>query len=65
METRAINFVRRALVMNPNFDQGYFFLGRIYQEKGKPDQAKQLYAKAIFINPSHGEALAAMRTLPK
>jgi tetratricopeptide (TPR) repeat protein len=47
----AITYIKRALLLDPNFADAYNNLGNIYQVKGQLDEAIACYRKTIQLNP--------------
>ena len=56
---QAIQSYRRAIELNPNFDEAHHQLGFVYLHIGLLDKAQQEIAKALAINP--GNTLARYR----
>jgi tetratricopeptide (TPR) repeat protein len=54
--TKAIDYYRTALIMNPNLLQALCNLGNILSETGNHEEAVGCYKKAITINPKLPEA---------
>jgi CheY-like chemotaxis protein/tetratricopeptide (TPR) repeat protein len=61
--TRAVNFLRQALGMNPQDDRAFYYLGRIYQDRGQEEVARQLFLRALKHNPQNEMARHALSTL--
>jgi serine/threonine protein kinase len=55
--TKAKEFARKALVLNPNSSQGYALLGSINEQWGKIQDAVKGLKKAVEIDPNNTEAL--------
>ena len=47
----AIRCYEKTLTLDPNNLQAHYFLGRLYQQKGKLDRAISSYKKALTIDP--------------
>jgi tetratricopeptide (TPR) repeat protein len=45
---------------DPGFEDVYYWLGRAYQEDGKPAEARQAFQTALKFNPEHKRAKAAL-----
>lgn len=52
----ALEFLKRALMINPRNDQAYIVLGEIYIELGRPIDAEESFKKAIETNPKNTDA---------
>jgi len=57
---RALALLEKYSKDNPQSLFGYYYLGRIYGDLGKPNEALQAYQKALVVNPSFTAALKAV-----
>lgn len=62
---RAVGFIRKVIVMNPQEDRAFFFLGSIYRDRGQADLARQLYLRALKHNPNNADAQTALESLSR
>jgi tetratricopeptide (TPR) repeat protein len=53
----AIEELTKALAIDPELGEAYFYRGYIYDEKGDDDQAIADFTAALRINPNNTEAL--------
>mgnify|MGYP001213596356 CR=1 FL=1 len=53
----AIADANKTLELNPNNDEAYYNIGRVYLEMKKYEDAMAKFDKAIAINPAHGKAI--------
>lgn len=53
----AIDLVRRALDISPEYVDAYNNLGNIFQQLGGPGEAAKAYEKALALRPDHPHAL--------
>lgn len=51
---QAISEGKRAIILDPNFADGYMWLSTIFSIAGKGDEALELFEKAIRLNPYYG-----------
>ena len=52
----AIQSLSDALVLNPEFAEAYFLLGKVSYEKGDSSQAQEFWNKAYFLDPTLKQA---------
>ena len=50
----------RALAQQPDSDTANYFLGVLYLDQGKPEEARQRLEMALALNPQHGPAREAL-----
>ncbi|TVR01454.1 MAG: hypothetical protein EA398_09575 [Deltaproteobacteria bacterium] len=55
--------VLRVLERQPDLDDAYFLLGRMYDAEGDPREAAEQYRMALSINDGHADARAALAAL--
>jgi CheY-like chemotaxis protein/curved DNA-binding protein CbpA len=60
---RAVGFIRKAIVMSPQDDRAFFFLGSVYRDRAQADLARQLFQRALKYNPQNREAREALESL--
>ncbi len=53
----SIDDANKTLELNPNNDEAYYNIGRVYLELKKYDDAMAKFNKAIELNPAHGKAI--------
>ncbi|HSV12057.1 MAG TPA: tetratricopeptide repeat protein [Hanamia sp.] len=56
----AIKVLERAVTIQNNFDEGYFWLGKCYEKLNKKDQAIQNYQNALLYDKNYAEAREAL-----
>lgn len=49
----AIDEFRKVLEINPGNAEAYYNLGLIYENRNRPDDAKEMYEKALSIDPDY------------
>lgn len=59
----AIQVLKRAVTIQNNFDEGYYWLGRCYEKTGKKDEAIQSYQTALLYDKDFTEAREALDKL--
>ena len=59
----AIQVLKRAVTIQNNFDEGYYWLGRCYEKTGKKDEAIQSYQTALLYDKDFTEARDALNEL--
>ncbi len=59
----AIKHIEKSISLNPKFDRAYLFLGWIYKNIGKMDDAELQFEKAIQANPDCVEAMTELKLL--
>lgn len=55
---KAISWYQKAIRLDPNREDAYYYLGDMYMMFGAPQQAKECFAKALRADPSSARALA-------
>jgi tetratricopeptide (TPR) repeat protein len=53
----AIDFLKEAIILNPNDPQLYDVLGTIYENSSEPEKAIETLDKALALDPNHAKAL--------
>ncbi|MCB4792525.1 MAG: tetratricopeptide repeat protein [Elusimicrobia bacterium] len=48
---KAEEMYKRAIELNPDYDQEYFGLGHCYEVAGRYEEAEEMYEKALKLNP--------------
>ncbi len=61
----AINTLNKALTLNNNYPEGYFYLGEILEKTNNTDGAIEAYQKALLYDTSYIEASNAIERLKK
>lgn len=61
--TEAIKVLERAVTLQNNFDEGYYWLGRCYEKLGQPDEAITNYKNALLYDKDYLEAREALDRL--
>ena len=61
----AINVLRRAVTIQNNFDEGYYWMGKSYEKLGQKDDAILCYQNALFYDKDYTEAKDALDSLIK
>lgn len=61
---RAIGFIRKVIVMNPQEDRAFCYLGSIYRDRNQADLARQLFLRALKYNPRNEDAQRGLDSLP-
>lgn len=56
----AINFYKKAIVVNPNYTDGWFNLGLAYASDRNNNKAKEAFHRVISLNPNYGYAYYAL-----
>jgi tetratricopeptide (TPR) repeat protein len=59
----AIEVLKRAVTVQNNFDEGYYWLGKCYEKTGKKDDAIQSYQTALLYDKDFEEAKDALNKL--
>jgi len=55
-QDRAIAAYRRTLELNPYYPNAHYNLGLIYEDRGEWDRARDMFRKALQVNPSDRDA---------
>ena len=61
----AINTLNKALTLNNNYPEGYFYLGEILEKTNNTDGAIEAYQKALLYDSGYIEASNAIKRLKK
>lgn len=59
----AIDKFKQALRLNPGSALLFFYLGLAYEGGGHPEEAKEMYRKALLIDPEYEEAKSRLHSL--
>jgi tetratricopeptide (TPR) repeat protein len=59
----ALNVLKRAVTLQNNFDEGYYWLGKCYEKLGKKNDAIESYQTALLYDKDFVEAKAALDKL--
>ncbi len=59
----AIKVLNRAVTIQNNFDEGYYWMGRCYEKLNKTDEAIQSYENALLYDKNFVEAREALNRL--
>ena len=62
--TAAIEALVRAALFHPGDPEAHFNLGRALYAAGKIEAARQVYLRALVLNPHHSEVRSALLALP-
>jgi tetratricopeptide (TPR) repeat protein len=61
----AINVLRRAVTIQNNFDEGYYWMGKAYEKLGQKEDAILSYQNALMYDKDYAEARNALDSLQK
>ena len=61
--TDAVTVLDKAVTLQNNFDEGYYWLGRCLEKLNKPTDAIEEYKMAVLYAPDYIEARAALERL--
>ncbi|HXR83639.1 MAG TPA: tetratricopeptide repeat protein [Hanamia sp.] len=61
----AIKVLKRAVTIQNNFDEGYYWMGRCYEKLDQKNEAIQSYQNALLYDKNYSEARAALGSLEK
>jgi tetratricopeptide (TPR) repeat protein len=61
--SEALEVLQKAVTVQNNFDEGYYWMGRCYEKLGKPDDAIQNYETALLYDKNFTEAREALNKL--
>ena len=61
----AIKVLKRAVTIQNNFDEGYFWMGKCYEKLNREDDAIESYQKALLYGKDYSEAKEALDKLQK
>ncbi|MDE3183480.1 MAG: tetratricopeptide repeat protein [Bacteroidota bacterium] len=59
----ALNVLKRAVTIQNNFDEGYYWMGKCYEKLNKKDEAIQSYQNALLYDKDFIEARKALARL--
>lgn len=59
----AYKTLEKAVTIQNNFDEGYYFMGRCLEKLNKPVEAIQMYERALLYDPNYLEAKDALAKL--
>jgi len=59
----AADVLNKAVTLQNNFDEGYYYLGQCYEKLGQKEDAANAYRKALMYDPSYTEASDALARL--
>jgi len=59
----AIQAYRRALQLRPGYAEAHYYIGQIYADLGKKDEAQKAYHAALKANPDFQPAILALSRL--
>jgi tetratricopeptide (TPR) repeat protein len=59
----ALNVLKRAVTVQNNFDEGYFWMGKCYEKLNRKDDAIQSYETALLYDKNYDEAREALDKL--
>lgn len=59
----AIKVLKRAVTIQNNFDEGYYWMGKCYEKLNKTDEAIQSYQNALLYDKDYIEARQALNQL--
>ncbi len=60
---KAINVLQRAVTLQNNFDEGYFWLGKCYEKLNRIDEAIESYQNALLYDKNYLEAREALNRI--
>lgn len=61
----AIKVLKRAVTIQNNFDEGYFWMGKCYEKLNREEDAIESYQKALLYDKDYAEANDALERLQK
>jgi len=59
----AIKVLKRAVTIQNNFDEGYFWMGKCYEKLGRKDEAIESYQRALLYDKDYIEARDALNKI--
>lgn len=59
----ALKVLKRAVTVQNNFDEGYYWMGKCYEKLGKKSEAIQSYQTALLYDKNFSEAKEALQQL--
>lgn len=61
----ALNTLRRAVLLQNRYDEGYYWMGKVYEKLNEPDSAAFSYENALLYDKNYTEAKEALDRLQK
>ena len=61
--TEALDVLKKAVTIQNNFDEGYYWMGKCYEKLGREDEAIQSYQTALLYDKNFTEAREALNKL--
>lgn len=61
----ALTVLKRAVTIQNNFDEGYYWMGRCYEKLNKKNDAVESYQNALLYDKNYAEARDALQKLQK
>ena len=61
----ALEVLKRAVTIQNNFDEGYYWMGKCYEKLGRKDDAIQSYQTALLYDKNFTEAREALNKIQK
>jgi tetratricopeptide (TPR) repeat protein len=61
----AIAVLKKATIVQNNYDDGFYYLGKCYEKTKDTNAAIESYNRTLLINPDYTEALSAIDSLNK
>ena len=59
----ALAVLNKAVTLQNNFDEGYYWLGRCFEKLNKPKEAFEAYKMALLYSPDYMEAKETLAKL--
>ena len=59
----ALKVLKRAVTIQNNYDEGYFWMGKCYEKLNQKDEAIQSYQSALLYDKNFTEAREALKRL--
>ena len=59
----ALKVLKRAVTVQNNFDEGYYWMGKCYEKLGKNDDAIRSYQNALLYDKNYTEAREALKRI--
>jgi tetratricopeptide (TPR) repeat protein len=56
-------YLEKAVELEPNLYQAYWYLGRVYAESERPEEAAQMWSRAAILNPQWGKPFVSLGNL--
>jgi tetratricopeptide (TPR) repeat protein len=56
-------YLEKAIELEPNLYQAYWYLGRIYAESERPEEAAQMWSRSAILNPQWGKPFVSLGNL--